>query len=191
MDAYKIAIKLFAAEDCFEPSEFVPVFHRWIQQQVLPDHMLIDVADYAHVPEGPGTVLVCSEANLSTDRGGQRLGLFYFRKLPLDGTFPDRVRHVLKSALKAAQLLEAEPLLGGRLKFVTDEFIVRINDRLLAPNTDATFTAVKPDLERTAKSLFGVEHITLGHTPSAHAPFDVHVRTVEGPPIQTLIQRLG
>ena len=34
----------------------------------VPDHLLIDVADYAHVPNGPGTVLVAHEANIHIDR---------------------------------------------------------------------------------------------------------------------------
>jgi hypothetical protein len=191
MDAFKIAIKLFAASDEFDPSAFVAIFQRWIQTQALAGHMLIDVADYAHVPDGPGTVLVSSEANLSTDRGGKRLGLFYFRKMPMEGAFFDRLRQVMTSALKAAALLEADPALAGRLKFVTDEFIVRINDRLLAPNTDATFAAVKPQLQRLGKLLYGAEHVTLGHTPSPLTLFDVHVRAVEGPTIQTLIGRLA
>src|SRR5277367_4077357 len=105
MDAFKISIKLFAERDELGHSDIVPVFHRWIQNNLLPDHLLIDVADYAHVPAGPGTVLVSSQANLYTDRGDNRLGLLYSRKLPLEGTFRDRLRTVLASALQAASLL--------------------------------------------------------------------------------------
>ena len=82
MDAHKISAKLFAASDAFEPAEFVPVFHRWIQTRSLEDHLLIDVADYAHVPAGPGSLLVASEANIHMDRGENRVGLLYVRKRP-------------------------------------------------------------------------------------------------------------
>ena len=60
-----------------EDSSFVPVFHSFIQTHALPDHLLIDVGDYTHVPDGPGTVLVSHEANVYMDHTvGGRLGLF-------------------------------------------------------------------------------------------------------------------
>ena len=41
----------------------IPVFHGWIENQVAKDELLIDVADYSHVPAGPGIVLIGHEAN--------------------------------------------------------------------------------------------------------------------------------
>ena len=35
----------------------VPVFHNWIQGQIY-DEQLLDVADYRHVPAGPGAILI-------------------------------------------------------------------------------------------------------------------------------------
>lgn len=190
MDAFKIAIKLFAARDAFEPSEFVAVFQRWIQTQALADHLLIDVADYAHVADGPGTVLVTSEANLSTDRADHRLGLVYFRKLPFDGSFRDRLRKVMASALKSAALLEAEPSLAGRLEFKTDEWLFRLSDRLLAPNTADTFARVKPELEGLTRVLYR-EPALLEHKPSPLTLFEVRVKAAQSPPVKTMLERLG
>ena len=65
----------------------IPVFHRWIQQQALPG-LLLDVADYRHVPEGPGVVLVAHEAIYGLDQGGGRLGLLYNRRTRLDAAPP-------------------------------------------------------------------------------------------------------
>lgn len=154
MDAFKISVKLFVENDSFGPDEFVPVFHRWIQDHVLDDHLLIDVADYAHVPSGPGTLLVTHEANIHMDRTGNRLGLLYVRKTPLPGSFADRLKAVLASAFNAADKLEQEPGLQGRLKFRTDEISIKLHDRLLAPNTPETFTKIKPTVESLAKGLF-------------------------------------
>jgi hypothetical protein len=190
MDAYKTSIKLFAQHDGFEPGEFVPVFHRWIQNQLLADHLLIDVADYAHVPDGPGTLLITSEANLSTDRGGGRLGLIYFRKLPLEGTFADRLKKVMVQTLKVAAMLEAEPSLSGRLKFKTDEFLLRLNDRLLAPNNAQTFAEVKPDVLSLTGKMFG-EPAGLEYKPSDLTLFEVHAKSKQSPAIKTLLERLG
>ena len=190
MDAFKIAIKLFASQDVFEPSEFVAIFQRWIQNQALADHLLIDVADYAHVVDGPGTVLVTSQANLSTDRTGGKLGLVYFRKLPIDGAFHDRLRKVMADALKAAMLLENEPSLKGRLSFKTNEWLFRLSDRLLSPNTSETFERVKPELEGLTRVLYG-EPAALEHKPSPLTLFEVHVKASQSPPIKTLLERLG
>jgi hypothetical protein len=190
MDAFKIAIKLFVARDVFGPSDFVPVFHRWIQTQALTDHLLIDVADYAHVAAGPGTVLVTSQANLYADRGENRLGLLYARKLPLEGTFRDRLRTVLAETFKAAALLEAEPSMAGRLSFRMDEWLVRIQDRLLAPNTPEIFAAVKPDIEAVTGPLYGGK-VQISHKPSALTLFEATVKVAESPSLQVLRDRLG
>jgi hypothetical protein len=190
MDAFKIAVKIFAARDVFERSEFVPVFQRWIQSQVLPDHLLIDVADYAHVPAGPGTVLVSSQANLYTDRGENRLGLLYSRKLPLEGSFQDRLLHVIGETLKAAALLESEPSLVGRLAFKTDELLIRLNDRLLAPNTAETFAQVKPDFATVADRLYGPGKTEIDYEPSALKVFEVHIKAKSSLPVQSLVERI-
>src|SRR3954467_11140756 len=68
MNAQKLAVKLFLQD----PSQahglkLLPVFQQWIQLHAMDDHLMIDVADYDHVPDGPGTVLVSHEANLYVD----------------------------------------------------------------------------------------------------------------------------
>jgi hypothetical protein len=155
MEVYKIAVKIFAAPDDFAPDQFVPIFQRWIQEQSVEGHRLIDVADYGHVAAGPGTVLISSEANFYTDRGENRLGLLYSRKLPMPGTFQERVRTAVRDTLKAAAKLEAEAALKGTLKFKTDELVIRLNDRLLAPPNGQTVPAAKGDIEAVAKLVLG------------------------------------
>src|SRR5437763_2347144 len=107
MDSHKLSVKFFVEDpSALRPEEFVPVFHGWIQRHALADHLLIDVADYKHVPEGPGTVLVSHEANIYTDQGEGRLGLLYFRKQPFAGaaTFAERLRATFRDALEACNL---------------------------------------------------------------------------------------
>ncbi len=154
---YKLIIKLFAETDSFTPAEFVPVFHRWIQTHALADHLLIDVADYAHVPAGPGTLVVSSQANIHMDRGNNRLGLSYVRKQPVEGAtnLIETVAAVLHHALAAAALMESAPELAGRLKFRTDQIAIRFNDRLNTPNTPATFDQLKDDLAAAADLICG------------------------------------
>jgi hypothetical protein len=190
MDSHKIAIKLFAVGAAPDRAPFMPIFQRWIQAAALPDHMLIDVADYAHVHAGPGTVLVSAQANLCTDRGDGQFGLLYARKLPLQGTFRDRLRQTLAATLQAALLLEAEPALAGQLRFDGGHWLLRINDRLLAPNTAQTWADVKPDLEAVAKVLYADKPAALAYEPSPLTLFQVRVKAAAAPPLQTLRQRL-
>ena len=67
-----VRVKIFARESV-DLGAAIPVFHRWIQDRVCPE-MLIDVADYRHVPNGPGVVLMGHEASYSLDNTKGRLG---------------------------------------------------------------------------------------------------------------------
>ena len=143
-----VNLKIFVEDaGAFEPSDAVPVFHQWIRDSVCPE-MLIDVADYAHVPAGPGTLLIGHEANYSLDNRENRLGLLYNRKAPVEGTFQDRLEQAHHAALAACDRLEQDAAFRGKLKFNRNAMEVFINDRLLAPNNDETWQALRPELER-------------------------------------------
>src|SRR4051794_30413203 len=104
MDAYRIGVKLFIVHpEQLDRSRFVPMFHGWIQAQALPGHQLIDVADYHHVPKNPSLLLVGHEATISLDECDSPLGLYYARKRPLRGPFPQRLGTVIGAALNAAK----------------------------------------------------------------------------------------
>jgi len=176
MDSSKLAFKLYFAPQSQVPvEEFVPVFHHWIQQRALAGHQLIDVADYSHVYQGPGTMLISHEANLHIDGEDGRLSLIYVRKAPIAGSLQDRIRAVLGYTLQAASMLEAAPELAGKLSFRTDEIAFRVNDRLNAPNTTATFDAIKGDLEAVLKKTFA-SPITLSYAPHAEQLFEAGVK---------------
>lgn len=146
MDLHKIVVKFFATRpDAVTLEEFIPVFHRWIQKRAV-EGMLIDVADYGHLPQGPGIVLVAHEADYFIDRMEGPLGLLYNRKAPSVGRLSDRIASAFKSALGACMKLETEPEFQGRLKFKAGEALFIANDRLNAPNTDEVFESLRPDL---------------------------------------------
>jgi hypothetical protein len=143
-----INLKIFVADTgAIDLAELVPVFHRWIKDSVCPE-MLIDVADYAHVSAGPGVLLIGHEANYSLDNRENRLGLLYNRKAALDGTFQSRLAQAHRAALEACDRLEQDAALYGKLKFDRNAIEVFVNDRLLAPNNDETWQALKPELEK-------------------------------------------
>ena len=56
-DLQRVALKVFLTNDSeLDPRDAIPVFHRWIQTQAV-NGLLIDVADYAHLPSGPAVLL--------------------------------------------------------------------------------------------------------------------------------------
>jgi hypothetical protein len=194
MNAHKIAIKFYAESDGgLTDHDFVPVLHTWIQQHAVADHMLIDVAEYAHVHDGPGTLLVAHEANFYLDRMDGQVGLTYSRKQPLAGStnFAERLKQAVITAVEACQRLENAPQLGGKLQFRTNEFALFINDRLLAPNDDQTFARVRADVEEIAAKLYAGAPADVEHYPSAETVFEVHVRANDSANIATLLKRLG
>jgi hypothetical protein len=146
MELHKIVVKFFAADSSsVSLDEFIPVFHRWIQKHAV-EGMLIDVADYSHLPNGPGVVLVAHEADYFMDCMEGPLGLLYNRKSASSGRLSDRITAAFKAALGACVKLETEPEFQGRLKFRAGEALFIANDRLNAPNSDEGFEALRADL---------------------------------------------
>lgn len=188
MDAHKLQVKIFAEPVSGLALEtFIPVFHAWIKNQVLKE-LTIDVANYAHVHEGPGVVLIGHGSDYFVDEGEGRLGLLYSRKrlAPEPGA---RVSDAFRRAIHTAALLEKETAL--KLKFRTDEWLFRINDRLAAPNTDATFAAARPELEAVCKRLFDGGPFEMGRVGSARQLFSVRIKSGGNTPLATLLDRLG
>jgi hypothetical protein len=192
LDVHKIVVKVYVEDPSgLSHDEFVPVFHSWIQNHAVPDHTLIDVADYAHTHNGPGTLLVALEANFYLDRLDGQLGLSYSRKQPVDGSFIDRLRQACVACLDGCARLEDDAKFAGRIKFRTDELSLRLNDRLLAPNTPQTFQAVRSDLRKLAGEMYPGAGIDLEHYQSDKTLFEVRIRADQSPDLATLLNRLG
>ncbi len=115
MDTVKYELKFFVDDTSgVDLEEFIPIFHHWIQNQEL-EELLIDVADYRHVPDGPGVVLITHDAHYAMDLADGRLGLLYSRRRETHPrlrdiqSIEDRLRSVWQCALTACQRLAAHP----------------------------------------------------------------------------------
>jgi hypothetical protein len=191
MDASKLQLKIFATPEsarAVDAEAFIPVFHRWIKDQVLSE-LVIDVANYMHVPDGPGVVLIGHAADYFADYGDGRLGLLYNRKRGAPAP-ADRLTDLARRTLHVAALLEAEPALAGKLRFAPGELLFRINDRLAAPNDDATFAAVKPELEALARRIFAAP-FELARVGGPKDLFAVRIKSSAVASIETLLDRAG
>ena len=186
----RIGLKLFVADDArFEPRELVPIFHRWIQTRAL-DQLLIDVADYTHLQEGPAIVLVAHEGNLALDNYGGRLGLQYYRKQPTDDPLPERLSSMCHLVVKAATLLESDPALKGRARFRGDELELVANDRLLTPNSEAAFDAMRATLEPLLRKLYAGAPTAITRNPDRQERLTLTVKAAGPVTLVALADRL-
>jgi hypothetical protein len=166
------------------------VFHEWIRAHTL-DELLVDVADYRHVPAGPGVMLIGHEADYSMDNAGDRWGLRYNRKAVVDGSNDDRLRQALRSAAHACQLLEAHFNGPESLQFSRREFEVFINDRALAPNTPETFATCRPILESFLSSVLGHNNFSLEPRTAPRSLFGVAVTTAQPFDLTAILETLA
>jgi hypothetical protein len=163
----------------------VPVFHKWIQEQIF-DELLLDVADYSHVPDGPGVVLIGHEADYALDNTDGRLGVRYNRKAPLAGDNLDRLLQATRSALKAFERLGQDL----KLNFNGRDIEIVINDRLLAPNNQNTRTAAEPQLKEFFTQLFGGADFALSYHSEPRRLFGAVARASRESTIQELQRNL-
>jgi len=190
MQSSRFSVKFYVQNPAgLELEAFVPLFHSFIQKQTLENHLLIDVADYKHVKSGPGVVLVSHEANISMDATDGRLGLMYQRKTPIEGDVGERLRQVFAAACSICRQIEGAPVFAGKLKFRTGDAVVRIHDRLFAPNTPEVYAQIRPELERFVNRVFG-EKVGLTHLADEETLFTVRISAAGSPGVEELLKRL-
>jgi hypothetical protein len=190
MKSEKLQIKFFARPNAaFELETVVPVFHRFIREHAF-DELMIDVADYKHVHQGPGIALVGDANDYFLDEGEGRPGLLFSRKR--HGSGPEgRLREGFARALKACTLLEAAPELSGKLTFATDEILIRLPDRLRAPNDDATFAEVSGEVSSLLDKLYGAGTFTIERGAPAPEALALRMKSKAAPSLAALLGALG
>jgi len=168
----------------------VPVFHSWIENQ-NGDELLIDVADYSHVPAGPGVVLIGHEGNYSVDNSGNRLGVRYNRKAALDGGNQASLSQAMRAALTACRRLEAEPRLDGKFQFNGQDIEIFVNDRMVAPNTADTQIELNSDFQLFFQKLFGRKEYSFSYGADPRSLFTVHVKVARPVSAAGLLETLA
>jgi hypothetical protein len=192
MDAKRFDVKVFVADGArVHAKELIPVFHGWIQRGAVADELLIDVASYEHVVDGPGVMLIGHEGQYGYDQGKGQDGLLYSqRRARIEGGAREALAYSLRHALSACALLERDEALAGRLKFDGSRLMIRINDRLRAPNTPETWKAVEADVRAVLDRAFGGEY-GVEPAPAGEELFTLHVRAKAAQNVTTLLGRVG
>ncbi len=162
MDVERFCIKFFPRGDVKIEDEaiFIPIFHEWIRLKSLKG-TLLDVADYRHVPDGPGVMLVTHEINYAMDHTDGQFGLYAQRKLGPEPTHKDRILSLVRATATFGALLERDPRIAGHFVLEGGTFHYMANDRLQLPNTDEAFMVIQADLEAAAADLFPGQSVAI------------------------------
>jgi len=177
MRPQRIAVKLFVAPDPrveVDLAPFTPLFHEFIQKGTV-DGLLVDVADYAHVPKGPGIILIGHEVDYGLDQVGGLAGLLTVRKRYGRAALDEVLRDTLRKALAAAAAIERDGRTG--LRFATDALELQVLDRLEGPNDEAHFEALRGAATPALEALYaGSVEVTRGGGDDARKPLALHAQ---------------
>ncbi len=191
----RLSVKFFFEELSIDVESFIPVFHRWIRENVVPNELLLDVADYKHIVDGPAILLVGHEADYVVDVTDAKPGLMYVRKRDAGSDLSDALGTTLSQALNGVKLTESDVDLKGKLKLRTDAATIVLLDRLNYPNTangDGTAaTAAQTQLSDDLAPLFGNDAILTRVDNDAREPLTFELRAPSAPDVDALLSQLG
>ena len=189
-DLERINIKFYLADpNALSAEDTFRIFNNWIQ--TTTDEVLIDVADYSHVPEGPVTLLVGHEANYSLDNGHAEPGLLYSRKQPAEGALSVRIENAISSALKACQRLETDPSLENNVLFRGGDILIIANDRLNATNDAEGERILRSHLEPVLTRLFAGASFTIKRDPIPQLRLNLRIHCETDATAATLLKNLA
>lgn len=157
MEAQHITAKIYLKDPAqrIDYHEVIRIFHRWIQADIT-DELAIDVADYSHVPAGPGVMLIAHEGFYAIEPGAEeRVGVLYNTREAREGSNEDRIRRAVLQAVKAADLLQKDDLWKERVAFDAKTVRIAVNDRAVVANDDASLEALRPALDAALQGVFG------------------------------------
>ena len=162
MQLQKFGVKLFLnTNGNYDSKDFIPVFHSWIQKKVISDHLLIDVADYSHIQDGPGMILIAHEGNFSLDQESLQPGIMYMRKTDIEGDFIQRFSKVLTTTIEAANRLSKNKI-NKDVHFKNNLFRFIANDRLYAENTAHNQELYKQEIQKALEDKYPVRQFEFG-----------------------------
>lgn len=145
MEAQKVVIKFPAQVDNVDLGAIGAVFTKWIQDSAIPG-TLIDVADYSHMFEGLGVILVAHEYIISLDQQDGVDGLRIAYRLNSEDSLADRIKAGVQLLNQADELLKAS---GLDLNLNKSEYFIGVADRLNAGSE------IHNDILAAAEKAFG------------------------------------
>ena len=124
---------------------FLVIFDRWRQRKDHPCDW-VDLADYAHMPSGPGILIAGKRDRFAIDLNPPGPGLLTSTRAGLEGTLEDRFREAFRRARELSRSVLAEPEFPAGFAVSAEGWEIYINDRLALPNSEASDALVRPAL---------------------------------------------
>jgi hypothetical protein len=171
----RVAVKLYLDDvGDIAPQDAIPIFHDWIRRGAVPG-LLVDVADYSHVKDGPGVILVGHDVDYALDLGEGRPGVLCRWKRGDEETAADRLAAALDGALKAATEFEAAPEFATALHVDRAEALVSVEDRMAAPNTPESLDALRPAVDEAVARVTGAPPVSVSRTGEPNGPLAARI----------------
>jgi len=179
-DLQHVNVKFFVKNaDAINLEDAINVFHSWIRDQKLDD-LLIDVADYRHVPSGPGVILVGHNAHYAFDNAESRLGILYNRKTVVESKGADQIQKTIEAAQGICRLIAKEDAFAGKFEIASDCLQLIINDRLLGANTQEGFERLLPEMTAALVRVFGEQDYQFERSSDPRKRLTVTVKVPTG-----------
>lgn len=133
-----------AAQDALEAA--IPVLHGWIRERA-GEELLIDVADYRHVPSGPDLMIIGDAGHYGVDVTDGTIAVSFAARRDGHGPVGDKLRAGLSSALRLAARLERAGLgdfsaRGVEVRALSRRAVPGGAGRALADGIEAPFAAI-------------------------------------------------
>ena len=176
MELQHINVKLIfneSLETDLEP--LIPIFHDWISEQNSGE-LLIDVADYRHVPDGRGIILIGHETNISIAENYGATILCYNRKITTEGTDEERFRQSVRGALAACEKIEKDGRLTGKINFECQEIEILVNDRIYVSNQEKFHQEIDPKFKDVCEVLFINNNYSITHSEDPRELYSIRLK---------------
>jgi len=185
----RFSVKFFTTAD-IPLEKVIPIFQRWIQRQVL-EGLLIDVADYQHVQNGPGVILIGDAGDYAIDLNEGRPGILYLRKRQIPTSLQAALQQAFRLNIAASQLLQAESTLGKpEMDYTTAQ--IALLDRLNTPNAPETFAALEAEITAFANAMYAGDSVEVELIKNdSREPLIIQIKTSATVDADTLLERLN
>ncbi len=190
-DLQRIDLKVFAdAPPDLNLDPFLAIFGRWRHDAENPAQW-VDLADYAHMLDGPGVIIVGKQGNFGVNLYEPGPGLLYVGKKDYQGPNDHRILEVFRRHLALATALLAEPDYPPELKVQSGSWELAINDRLNFPNHAGTDQLLRPAIESALNKLFGAGGYRLARVEDAQRRYGYSIRAEAAPELSELLEKAG
>ena len=187
----RIAVKILSdAPATISLDPFLSIFSRWRTDAEDPARW-VDLADYAHMPRGPGIVLIGHVCNFSFDLGAPAPGLLYSRKQELYGSNEDRLHSVLRAAAEMSRRLLGEPEFPAGIHVRPGSLEIRFQDRLETPNNDSADRLLRPAVNAVFDRLLGRGAYQARREPDPGKLYGFSIESAAPLTLDSLVARLA